>query len=199
MKGKGEVRVDTKTEFEELIRRTRSGSKHAYGELYENTVKDVYQTVHFLLDDKSDVDDVVQEIYIEVLRNLHRFNTDKPFRPWLKGIAIKQISAYRRRRWISFRNYQKISKQPSEVEDDFSPQVVDDLVNKQLVQLVEQLPFKLRQVIILRYLNEHSQEEVASILKIPVGTVKSRVHTALKKLRKQEELGNIFLRKVENV
>jgi RNA polymerase sigma-70 factor (ECF subfamily) len=191
--------VEAQNHYEELIKLTLSGSNKAYGELYEKTVQDVYQTVHFLLEEKSDADDVVQEVYVQIFRNLKNYDLSRPFRPWMKGIAMKQISAYRRKRWIGFRNFTKISQQPVEVEHDFSNDVVDKISNEKLVVLVNKLPYKLKQVIILRYLNEHTQEEVASILNIPIGTVKSRVNAALKKLREKEQDENIFLRKVENV
>ncbi len=61
------------------------------------------------------------------------------------------------------------------------------------------LPYKLKQVIILRYLHDYSQEEVANILDIPVGTVKSRIYAALKKLRQKEHGGNIILKEVGDV
>ncbi|MRU04757.1 sigma-70 family RNA polymerase sigma factor, partial [Bacillus anthracis] len=61
------------------------------------------------------------------------------------------------------------------------------------------LPYKLKQVIILRYLHDYSQEEVAQILHIPIGTVKSRIHAALKKLRQKEQIEEIFLGEVGNV
>jgi RNA polymerase sigma-70 factor (ECF subfamily) len=191
--------VEAQTEYEKLIKLTLSGSKEAYGELYEKSVQDVYQTVHFLLEDKADVDDVVQDVYVQVYKNLKSYDCSRPFRPWIKGFAMKQISSYRRKRWLGFRNHTKISQQPIDVEHDFSGEVVDKISNEQLVVLVNKLPYKLKQVIILRYLNEHSQEEVAGILNIPIGTVKSRINAALKKLREKEQDENIFLRKVENV
>ncbi|MEJ9371380.1 sigma-70 family RNA polymerase sigma factor, partial [Schinkia azotoformans] len=61
-----------------------------------------------------------------------------------------------------------------------------------------ELPYKLKQVIILRYLNDYSQEEVAKILEIPIGTVKSRINAALKKLREKVKNRNIS-EKVRNV
>lgn len=81
----------------------------------------------------------------------------------------------------------RIVKKAEEIEQvnvlDFSNEIVNKITNQQLVDLVNDLPYKLKQTIILRYLNGYSQEEVATILEIPIGTVKSRINTALKKLR----------------
>ncbi|MNI95983.1 ECF RNA polymerase sigma factor SigW [compost metagenome] len=64
---------------------------------------------------------------------------------------------------------------------------------------MNRLPFKLKQVIILHYLQEYSQEEIAAILEIPLGTVKSRIHAALQKLRQKRQADIIRIRKVEDM
>lgn len=82
---------------------------------------------------------------------------------------------------------------------DFSNDVVSKISNQKLIKLIHKLPYKLKQVIILRYLHDYTQEEVAHILHIPIGTVKSRIHAALKKLRQKEQVEEIFLGEVGNV
>lgn len=75
-------------EYSQLIALTLAGSREAYSELYEATIRDVYQTVHFLVRETSDVDDVVQEIYIQVHRSLEQFDVNRPFSGlwgWLCG------------------------------------------------------------------------------------------------------------------
>lgn len=90
-----------------LIQLTLSGNKEAYSELYDKTIQEVYKTAHFLIDDKADVDDVVQEIYIQLYESLRKYDSEKPFRPWLIGLAIKQIHSYRRKRWMRLRIIKK--------------------------------------------------------------------------------------------
>ncbi|PFE14825.1 sigma-70 family RNA polymerase sigma factor [Bacillus cereus] len=187
------------TLYTNLIQLTLSGNKEAYGELYDKTIQEVYKTVHFLIDDKTDVDDVVQEIYIQLYESLRKYDNEKPFRPWLIGLAIKQIHSYRRKRWMRLRIVKKAEEQRKPVQTDFSNDVVSKVSNQKLVELIHKLPYKLKQVIILRYLHDYSQEEVAQILHIPIGTVKSRIHAALKKLRQKEQVEEIFLGEVGNV
>ncbi len=91
----------------DLIQLTLSGNKEAYSELYDVTIQEVYKTAHFLLDDKTDVDDVVQEVYIQLYESLRKYDSEKPFRPWLIGLAIKQIHSYRRKRWMRLRIVKK--------------------------------------------------------------------------------------------
>lgn len=176
-----------------------NGETQAYDDLYEKTIQTVYKNVHFLIDEKADVDDVVQDIYIQVYKSLRKYDCERPFKPWLTGIVIKQLQAYRRKRWMRLR----ISKKAEEVKQvtapDFSNEIVEKISNQHLVDLVNQLPYKLKQVVILRYLNDYSQEEVARILEIPIGTVKSRIHASLKKLNAHGKESLILLEKVRNV
>lgn len=172
--------------YHPLIERIFSGDKQAYSELYDITIHDIYKTVHFLIKDHADVDDLVQEIYIQTFKSLKKYDLNRPFKSWLMGIVMKQIQSYRRKRWMHLRivNKAEVFKQAAAL--DFSNEIIDKLANQQLVELVNQLPYKLQQVIILRYLNDFSQDEVARILEIPLGTVKSRIHSALNKLRTNE-------------
>ncbi|PFB31590.1 RNA polymerase subunit sigma [Bacillus cereus] len=187
------------TLYTNLIQLTLSGNKEAYGELYDKTIQEVYKTAHFLIGDKTDVDDVVQEIYIQLYESLRKYDNEKPFRPWLIGLAIKQIHSYRRKRWMRLRIVKKAEEQRKPVQIDFSNDIVSKISNQKLIELIHKLPYKLKQVIILRYLHDYSQEEVAQILHIPIGTVKSRIHAALKKLRQIEQVEEIFLGEVGNV
>ncbi|TKI07036.1 sigma-70 family RNA polymerase sigma factor [Bacillus wiedmannii] len=190
---KGEI------DYAHLIQLTLSGNKEAYSKLYDKTIQEVYKTAHFLVEDKTDVDDVVQEIYIQLYESLRKYDSEKPFRPWLIGLAIKQIHSYRRKRWMRLRIIKKVEEQRKPEQIDFSNDVVSKISNKKLIELIHKLPYKLKQVIILRYLHDYSQEEVAQILHIPIGTVKSRIHAALKKLRQKEQVEEIFLGEVGNV
>lgn len=190
---KGEI------DYAHLIQLTLSGNKEAYSKLYDKTIQEIYKTAHFLIEDKTDVDDVVQEIYIQLYESLRKYDSEKPFRPWLTGLAIKQIHSYRRKRWMRLRIIKKAEEQRKSVQIDFSNDVVSEISNQKLIELIHKLPYKLKQVIILRYLHDYSQEEVAQILHIPIGTVKSRIHAALKKLRQKEQVEEIFLGEVGNV
>lgn len=181
----------------ELIKSTLAGSVEAYHTLYEITVQDVYRTVRFLVANIADSDDIVQEIYISVYRSLQQYDLTRPFRPWLMAIAIRQVQTYRRKRWRHFRLLQKAEAR-EDIQQDFSSELTDKMSQQALIHAVNKLPFKLKQVIILHYLNQYTQEEIAEILSIPLGTVKSRIHAALQKLRQKQTLLPLINGKVEN-
>lgn len=186
-------------EYIKLVTLIRAGHEEAYGELYEKTVTGVYQTVRFLIKDKSDAEDVVQEIYIQAYRSLARYDEERAFRPWLMGVTMRQVQSYRRQRLLQFRFGKRIEKSDVGLEYDFSTDLVNKLANRPLLEQVRRLPYKLQQVVTLHYLNEYTQEEIAGILAIPLGTVKSRIHAALAKLRQKEKMNPRLRGKVEDL
>ncbi|MBT2283360.1 sigma-70 family RNA polymerase sigma factor [Paenibacillus polymyxa] len=186
-------------EYIELVTLIRAGHEEAYGELYEKTVTGVYRTVRFLIKEESDVEDVVQEIYIQAYRSLTRYDAKRAFRPWLMGVTMRQVQSYRRKRLMQFRFGKQIEKSDVGLEYDFSTDLVNKLANRLLLEQVHRLPYKLQQVVTLHYLNEYTQEEIAGILEIPLGTVKSRIHSALAKLRQKEKMNPRLRGKVEDL
>lgn len=172
-------------ELERLAALALSGNEEAYGQLYERTVDDVYRAVYYLVRNRADIEDIVQDAYIQFHRSLRAYDPSRPLRPWLMGVVMRQVRAYRRGRWMQFRFAGRSERLHDRLEEDFSGEVVDHLTNRALLDGVRGLSFKLQQVITLHYLNEYTQEEIADILDIPVGTVKSRIHAGLTKLRQQ--------------
>ncbi|WP_151733063.1 sigma-70 family RNA polymerase sigma factor [Paenibacillus tengchongensis] len=186
-------------ECTQLIELTLAGSREAFGELYEATVEDVYKAVRFFVSAPSDAEDVVQEIYMEVHRSLGRYDRSRPLRPWLMGVAMRQIQSHRRKGWRQLRIRLKAEQSGLSIEEDFAREVVERLANRPLLAAVHTLPFKLKQVVILHYGQEYSQEEIAAILDIPLGTVKSRIYAALQKLRRKHRADTIRIGKVEDL
>lgn len=192
--------MSEENEYNTLVKLTLAGDHEAYGVLYEKTVTDVYRTVRFLVRDAADAEDLVQEIYIQAYRSLARYDDRCAFRPWLMGVSMRQVKSYRRRKLMQFRFKQRIEQMNTDkgMEYDFSSHLIHRLANRPLLEQVQRLPYKLQQVVTLHYLNEYTQEEVADILEIPLGTVKSRIHAALTKLRQKQQLHSELARKVDN-
>jgi RNA polymerase sigma-70 factor (ECF subfamily) len=173
-------------ELHEWIRRMGHGDKEAFRMIYEQSKGHVYQTVSFLVSSPNDVGDVVNEVYLELFRSLGSYRMDRPFKAWLNGLIVRQTRSWNRKIWRRFRLLNR-SKLLETVEH--APNAEQILLQNEhgseLIALVQQLSYKHSVVIVLRYFQECSFEEMADILDIPVGTVKSRHHAALEKLRKK--------------
>lgn len=108
----------------------------------------------------------MQEIYVELFRSLAAFDPSCSVPAWLYGITIRQDQAYRRNRWKQRRNDATERLASAErTEHDFSLMVIDKAANQQIMDDIASLSSKLKQVIILHYLNELTQEEIAEILR----------------------------------
>ncbi|XEC94730.1 sigma-70 family RNA polymerase sigma factor [Paenibacillus tarimensis] len=166
------------------LRRMIQGDSDAFTQIYRMTRDHVYRTVRFLIGHKEDAADVVSEIYIQLYRSLPAYNFEQPFRFWLNGLIIRQSNNWKRKLWRSLRLFDRSKLAVETPAPNLSEErYVANEQRNELLDLVNQLPYRLREVIVLRHYQECSFEEIASTLNIPIGTVKSRHHNAIRKLR----------------
>ena len=165
------------------VERMKEGDSSAFQVIYDWSFPQIYRSVVFLMSEKHEIEDVMNEIYLQLWRSIDKYDAKRPFRFWMHGIALKQIQKWRTKSWRRFRIFEK--KRLLEVEEHlFSDrEVLKAESHQEMLAIVHQLSYKLRTVIILRYYHDYTFDEVAELLGIPVGTVKSRHHAALAKLR----------------
>lgn len=166
----------------ELIPQVVAGNYLAYSKFYELTKTHVYRTVYFLYENRDEIDDVTQEVYLQLFKSLNNYDECQPFKPWLTAIIIKQISSARRKKWRFKRVIQKMMDFRAPDQDQLANVIQNEAFNE-VIKKVYNLSPKLKEVILLKYINELSQEEISQILGVPIGTVKSRINSALAKLR----------------
>jgi RNA polymerase sigma-70 factor (ECF subfamily) len=168
---------DLKTTLQ-LIERSRAGDRSAFAELFEQYKNLVYKTAYLVLNDAAEAEDALQEIFLSVHGSLGSFDPQKgAFTTWLYRVTLNYCLNHRRKQ-----------KHPS-LESLYPPPSVgfpgEQLANEDAVwQTMQSLSDKLRSVVILRYYWELPYAEIAQILDLPLGTVKSRLDLALKTLRK---------------
>ncbi|MBL0386762.1 sigma-70 family RNA polymerase sigma factor [Tumebacillus sp. ITR2] len=173
----------TDQEWQDWLEKLIAGDRNAFEIVYTNTCEDIYRIVSFLVTDRQDVADIVNEVYIRMWKSLHRYDATREFRFWLHGLAVHTVQDWKRKVWRRLRLIDR--KKSLEVEEHVhtEDQVLQDETRQELVERVAQLSHKLRVVVILRYFQHYSLEQIAELLTIPLGTVKSRHHLALKQLR----------------
>ncbi|MFF2480984.1 sigma-70 family RNA polymerase sigma factor [Paenibacillus sp. NPDC058071] len=168
------------------LRRMLEGDTNAFHEVYVRIHLHVYRTVYFLMQNKNEAEDVVNEVYAALFQALPGYDFSKPFKSWLNGIILRQTSSWKRRVWRKMKLSFKVERlMPFESPVHALPEdgVFRQESRYEMLELIDRLSMKLREVIVLRYYHESSFEEIASVLQIPVGTVKSRHHAAIHKLR----------------
>lgn len=162
----------------QLIHRAQAGDRQAFAALFEQYKNLVYKTAYLMLDDSGEAEDALQEVFILVHRSLSTFDSRKgAFTTWLYRITTNYCLNHRRKR-----NHSVLPLDDAMSANDFP---VAQMAERDSVwQAIKKLSDKQRAVIILRYFSELSYADIANILDIPLGTVKSRLDMALKSLRK---------------
>jgi len=173
----------TNSPISKLVELAQTGNKAAFEQLYNETIHQVYRTLYMLCGSRSDAEDIAQTVYLELYTSLPKYDRSRSFHGWLYGIAIRQFQAYKRQRWREYRKLRKeqelMAAMPVMMEDASTGLGLQFDVMEQL----HKLPDPLKQVLVLRYVNDLPQQEIADILAIPVGTVKSRLNQALVRMR----------------
>lgn len=177
-----------------LVAALQEGEESAYETLIVLYQQPVYNLVFRLMNDPSDTADVVQEVFLKVFRNIHSFRANSSLKTWMYRIAVNE--AHNHRRWFSRHQRQEVALSSS---DDTTPSYEEKLTDPgrspydlasggEIRALVEealaQLSPKFRTAVVLRDIEDLSYEEIATILDISLGTVKSRILRGREALRK---------------
>ncbi|NOL45636.1 sigma-70 family RNA polymerase sigma factor [Kribbella sandramycini] len=165
-----------------MLARVRSGDSAAYGELVLLHAPIAKRTAVFL-GAGADADDVVQEAFVKAYRALGSFRSEAAFRPWLLRIVANETRNAVRSR--SRRSRREELAAPLDVVLDPADAAVSLVRRTELLAAVSALPEPQRLVVTCRYLLELDEQETAVVLGWPRGTVKSRLHRALDRLRKE--------------
>ncbi|MEV5964433.1 RNA polymerase sigma factor [Kribbella sp. NPDC051952] len=160
--------------------RVRGGESAAYGELVVLHAQVAKRTAVFL-GAGADADDVVQEAFVKAYRSLGSFREGSAFRPWLLRIVANETRNVIRSR--GRRSKREELAAPLDVVLDPAEEAVSLERRTELLAAVRALPDPMRRVVTCRYLLDLDEQETAAVLGWPRGTVKSRLHRALGRLR----------------
>lgn len=167
----------------DLIARARLGQETAWGDLMHYHHEPAFRLAYLMLGDAAEAEDVAQEAFIRAYLKLETFDSQRPFRPWILSITANLARNRKRgigRYWHALRRWQN----EKEVRNPAINPVTKRTEAELLWQAVARLKPKGQEVVYLRYFLGMSEIETAETLAIPPGTVKSRLHRALKQLRR---------------
>lgn len=173
------------TREQEWLARAQRGDRAAYDALVREYEQIAFRVAYLITRDANEAADAAQDAFVRAYRGIGSFRNGEPFRPWLLRIvtnqALNRIQAARRRTNMTERYAQAMNEQ----QDTPSPQRALETreQHERLMQAVSRLAVEEQSLIALRYFLELPETEVATALDIPLGTVKSRLHRTLAKLR----------------
>ena len=185
--GRNGDQISVAGEDAEILARVRGGDPDAYAELVHRHAQVAVRTAS-LLGAGSDAEDVVQEAFVKAYGGLSRFRDGAAFRPWLlRIVANETMNLHRTATRRSAREqsaWQRTEPLLSADIDDPAAAVLSVERRAELIHGLAQLSEAHRQVVTCRYLLELDEAETATVLGWAKGTVKSRLHRALRQLAK---------------
>jgi RNA polymerase sigma-70 factor (ECF subfamily) len=172
-----------------LAERARTGDERAFEELVHLYQGVAFRTAYLLTGSAADAEDAAQAGFVKAWSALSRFRRGAEFRPWLLRIVANE--AHNRRRSTKRRESLRL-RAVAEASGDAVPSPEADVVGRDrralLLEAVNRLGERDRDVLACRYFLELSEQETAVVLGVRVGTVKSRTARALERLREEVEL-----------
>lgn len=181
-------------EDEALIAAALAGSPHAWEKLVKRYESRVFNQGLRLMGNPSDAMDLLQEVFLGVYRNLHRFRGDAKFSSWLFRIAHnKAIDLSRRKRLLAGTppsaegEADPLESLPTDRQQEPEISLMHSELNQRIVERLSQLPLAQRLVVELKVFQSMTFEEIADMQDISENTAKTRFYAALKKLKQIAE------------
>ena len=179
-------------EEDALVSALSQGAEEAYEILIQRYQQPVYNLVCRLMNDPADAPDIVQEVFLKVFRSIAAFRGNSSLKTWIYRIAVNE--AYNHRRWFSRHQRQEVALVEEGAQNyaenltdpGRSPyeQALDHETRAMVEKALEKLNPKFRAAVVLRDIEDLSYEEVAVVLDVSLGTVKSRILRGREALRK---------------
>jgi len=168
------------------------GDVSAFETLYRQYEKLVFRTAYLVTGNREAAEDALQEVFVSVWRSRHTYDSNKgKLTTWLHRITVNECSRRRFGKAATAISLEEKGIDLPEMKHQFQPE--DILVNKmeyeRLLRAMNALDTKHRSVLVLRYFNDLSYQEIAEALEIPLGTVKSRLNQSLRYLKQQMNPG----------
>ncbi len=207
--------IGARAEESAIVADLKAGSEEAYAWLIGEFQRPVYGLVYRMVADPADAADTTQDVFLKVFRGMKHFHGESSLKTWIYRIALHE--AANRKRWWFRHKAQETSIEPPEIEGAGTDEAMqnaltdrhdspfDSVAHREVQQRVDaelrRVAEPYRTVLILRDLEEMSYEEIAEILQISLGTVKSRITRGRQALKKRlapyvrevgEELGLIL-------
>ena len=192
--------IAVRAEEASIIAELKSGSEEAYRWLVTHYHQPVYSLVYRIVSDPADAADTTQEVFLKVFRGMKRFNGESSLKTWLYRIAIHEASNHRR--WWFRHKGRETSMESHQDADGNSFGLCDILVDQgespletcaheevrtRVERELQQVQEPYRTAVVLRDIEGLSYEEVAEVLQISLGTVKSRLIRGREALKKRLE------------
>ena len=174
----------------EIIQKCKKGSREAFNELFSRYQSQVINIAYGMLSDREDAYDAAQEVFVKVYKSINSFGEQSSFTTWLYRITANTCSDFLRKRQrsanvVSMSTYTEENKEFDIEDENASVESGIELSERQAAvrKAISELKEEHRLIITMCDLQGMSYDEIAAVLKLPPGTVKSRINRARNALR----------------
>ncbi len=174
----------------DLVLQMQAGSLDALGELYDQHHLMVYRTALGITNDAEAAADLLQDVFLRMHRFANKIDVTRPLEPWLYRVTVNLACSWaKRQRWV--RPIEELAEWLAG-DPKHSPVHMTEKneTRGHVEEAIASLPLAHRTVIVMYYVNNLSLQEIADILALPVGTIKSRLHYGRHALKTEMEVHN---------
>lgn len=184
----------------ELLIKAKAGDANAFEEIVKLYQQKVCSTIFFMIKNENIVEDIAQEVFIKVYRNIGKFNEESSLYTWIYRITMNtcldQIKKEKKITYISTFVETEDGELETQLEDE--SQKVDEILEEKirretLLKAIKSLPAEQRALIVLRDIRQFKYMEIAEMLKLNLGTVKSKISRARQALKEILEKDGTFV------
>ena len=172
----------------QLIDESLRGHSEAFGRLVQLHQDRLYHAIAHFVGDRVEAEDVVQEAFVQAYLKLASFQRNSAFYTWLYRIAFNTAVSRRRRKRVETsvdKSREETGDEPVDLGDAPGERLIREERAQQLYTALDKLSEEHRAIIVLREIDDHDYEAISEILKINLGTVRSRLHRARLQLRER--------------
>ncbi len=164
------------SEEKKLVDSIILGDDRAFEKLFERYHPVVYSIVHAIVRNREDVDDLVQEVFMKVLKGLVYFKGESKLSTWIYAVARNHALNYLKRKETEYATLRRMSDEAEVQGADTDLEIIKGEEKSVVREALGMLRTKHRIALELRYMSEKSYEEIAEIMDVPLGTVKTYIH-----------------------
>lgn len=178
-----------------LAKLARKGDQRAFAEIVGLYKDKIFHLAYRMLNNRHEAEDIVQETFLRVYKSLDRYDENQKFSTWIYRIGTNLCIDRLRKRKPSYSLDADMNDQegmdgysmiPSDDRTPESEMLISE-TQRIIHQAIESLPAKYKTIMILRYIQDMSLQEISDVLDLPVTTIKTRVHRGREYLRKKLE------------
>lgn len=157
--------------------REQDAKEEFYTSIVNGHLDEIYNYARYMVLDYDEADDIVQKTFLSLYQNLHKLDTSVSLRPWLFRVARNHcLDHIKKKKSLQFSQVEDQILEIPENDTAIEEKVDSELFQENFKRLVETLPVNMKEVLLLRYFQDLTLEQIAGVLEQPLGSVKSNFY-----------------------